>query len=224
MKSFPHALRRFSPPEPTSQPICTQQLRLCSGRRAPAGAPGSEIITLQIPTHPCLRPRSTALRGASPVVFLTQCSALLLRASWSSGCCRRSAHRALAGIEAASRSALRSGRRSRRRRCRGFASGGGEPRGGEQQREERDGGARSQSAAEFTAQPAGRSAGSPVCSELQPPPLMLAAWLLRAPHHSRRRRTAKPLSHLPLALLSRSLLLPNRERKGRGGEESRRRG
>lgn len=109
--------------------------------------------------------------------------------------CLRSARRALAGTGATSRGARRSGRR--RRRCRrGVAGGGGEPGGGERQREEGHGGARSQSAAQITAQPAGRSAGSRVCSELQPPPppLLLAAWLLPAPHHSRRRRSAKPLS------------------------------
>lgn len=49
VKSFPTRSAGSRLPEPTSQPICTRQLELCSWRRASAGAPGSQIITLKSP-------------------------------------------------------------------------------------------------------------------------------------------------------------------------------
>lgn len=112
------------------------------------------------------------------------------RASWPPRRLRRSARRVLpAEAGAASGGARRSGRRhccglaaeegSRRRMA---AGGVGNP------------GARSQRAAQITAQPAGRS-GSRVCSR-QLAPLLLAVELYRVLHRGGRRCTAKPLASL----------------------------
>lgn len=175
-------------PEPTSQPGFLLEARSGRCTRQPDHHAKN-------PTHPCLHRRSTAPAGVFPVVFLSGSS--------SPG---RAGHPATAAAVPAARSpgldprAEALGARTQPPPLRGLAGGGGEPGGGERQQEAGDGGARSQSAAQITAQPAGLSAGSRVCSELPPPPLLLAASLLPAPHSSRRRRTAKPLS--PLAFLS----------------------
>lgn len=66
-----------------------------------------------MPTHPCLRRRSSATPGASPAVL--PLPALVPGASRPPGRCRRSACSALAGTGATSRGAQRSGRR---RHCR----------------------------------------------------------------------------------------------------------
>lgn len=59
VKSFPHALCRLLLPQSTSEPLCTQQLGLCSRRSAPASAPGSQINTLK-------SPRTLATAGDPP--------------------------------------------------------------------------------------------------------------------------------------------------------------
>lgn len=206
-EKFPHALRRLSP----------ARAHLAAHLHPAAGAvllearfgwcTGQPNNYAKIPTHPCFRRRSTAPPGAASVVFLSESS--------SPGLAGRPA--AAAAVHAARSPGLEP--RAEALGVRRLAGGGGEA--GRRRTAAGGGGrgARSQSAAQITAQPAGSSAGSRVCSVLPPPPLLLAAWLLPAPHHSRRRRTAKPLSRRPLSLFSRCLLLPNLERKGRGGEK-----
>jgi hypothetical protein len=140
---------------------------------------------LKILTHPCLGQRCAPAPDESSVVFLSS-----LGASWPPRRLRRSARRVLpAEARAASGGARRSGRRhccglaaeegSRRRMA---AGGVGNP------------GARSQRAAQITAQPAGGS-GSRVCSS-QLAPLLLAVERYRVLLRGGRRRTAKPLASL----------------------------
>lgn len=185
-EKFPPILSEsFSFPEHPSQPLCNQiaeavlrkmHLSRCTmhpnnhGKNPHAPLPWSAML-------PCTR---RVLRGLP----------FKPRASWPPRRLRRSARRVLpAEARAASGGARRSGRRhccglaaeegSRRRMA---AGGVGNP------------GARSQRAAQITAQPAGRS-GSRVCSR-QLAPLLLVVEPYRVLHRGGRRRTAKPLASL----------------------------
>lgn len=217
VKSFPHALGRLSPPgahlAAHLHPAAGAVLRTafsCPCTRQP-----KKKITLKIPHAPLTQPeihdstrrfpRGLPLRVLPP------------RASWPLGRCRRRARCALAGTGAASRAeALGTPPQPR-----GLAGGGGKPGGGERQQEEGHGGARSQSAAQIIAQPAGRSADSPVGSELPLPPLLLAASLLPAPHHSDADAQPSPSSSSPpLAFLLLSPPPKPREKRARGRKTS----
>lgn len=219
VKSFPHALCRLSsPPEPASQPICTGRRELWSGWRAPAGATGSQKNHVKNP-HAPLPPRAIhrstrRFLGGLPLPELQP------RASWPPSRCRCRARSALVGTRPASRGAWRLGHR-RRHAGSQAEEGNREERNGSGRRGTGGGGARSKSAAQITAQPAGRSADSPVGSELLPlPSLLLAASLLPAPHHSRRRRTAKPLSLVSPSRFS--LTVSSSQTAGEKGEGERR--
>lgn len=203
VKSFPRAPRRLSPPRDP---------------RAPRSNPAAAAVCLAAPSsrgtrqpkhrvqdaHAPLPPPAT-LRSTRRCPRALPRPALRSGPSRPPGRGRRSARRAPAGAGAASRGA------------RDAAAAAGAPgRRGEAGR--RGPGAPDPDPQRSSRRSCREERRLRVCSEPPPPPLVPAARLLRAPHHRRRRRAAKPLSlAAPLALLSRCLLLPNRQRKGRGG-------
>lgn len=109
MKSFPSRSAGFCLREPTSQLICTRQLELCSGERAPDDAPGSRKKNHSKNLHaPLLPPAIHCSTRRFPRGLPLR--ALLPSASWPPGRRRCRALCALAGIGEASRGARRSGR------------------------------------------------------------------------------------------------------------------
>ncbi|XP_053058513.1 proline-rich protein 36-like [Acinonyx jubatus] len=113
----------------------------------------------KIPTHPCLRRRSTAPLGAASVVFRSERSSPERAGHPAAAAAAVPAARALGLEPRAEALGVRGARRRRRGAGRRRAAAGGGGRG-----------ASSQSEAQITAQPAGSSAGSPVCSVPPPPP------------------------------------------------------
>lgn len=221
VKSFPHALCRLSsPPEPASQPICTGRRELWSGWRAPAGATGSQKNHVKNP-HAPLPPRAIhrstrRFLGGLPLPELQP------RASWPPSRCRCRARSALVGTRPASRGAWRLGHR-RRHAGSQAEEGNREERNGSGRRGTGGGGRQIQirspdhsAACREERRLSGRlraaAAAFATARRLAAP----SSPSQQTPTHGQ-----APLSRLPLSLLSHCLLLPNRRRKGRGGEKTR---